>query len=458
MYSFNNFIIVPSGAGAFPIFTRDYESDVSLGASATFTRTTDGTLNDHEDSVVTVPNNCARMQGARIVRNLATSLSTHSITVVSGNDYQVTIAGGNGDTCVLSNAISATLTADGSNRISFNSGTPETAGSTTLTLTITGTMTEVQVEDVTDQSNQNPGEWVDFSIAHGLNANGVQAFTTQNGNTVNVSGVVTEATGSAITGDIGLLLEAQATNEASYSDDWNSWSEPSVGNKATISGQDLTDSDSGNYKGIILQWTPTDKSTGRVAYIDVKKDSDTTRFPGFALETLNSGGTRLDAVFAKLNTSTGASTTYAADAGNGGTITITSNSVYWRVAISMPTLNGATNDLKLTIWPAIDTTMTTNTNSATATGTTTVYHAQLTTGSVPSSRIATSGAAATRNADALSYSGVSTDNEVRYVADASYPFETFVNVDVDDLDLSSGIPLDGMIKSINVYNPGGRPA
>ncbi len=58
-----------------------------------------------------------------------------------------------------------------------------------------------QVEDVTGQSNQNPSEYVSVGVLsapyHGAGVDGVQYFSTLNGNTV-ASNVVTEAVGAAI--------------------------------------------------------------------------------------------------------------------------------------------------------------------------------------------------------------------------------------------------------------------
>lgn len=115
-----------------------------------------------------IPAGAAGFNGLRVVRNLRNStLTTQSITVVSGREYQVTIAGANGATCVASNAFTGTLTADGTNRISWPNGTPKTAASTTLTLTITGTLTELLVEDVTGASNQAPSEYVSVGVGTG---------------------------------------------------------------------------------------------------------------------------------------------------------------------------------------------------------------------------------------------------------------------------------------------------
>jgi len=74
-----------------------------------------------------------------------------------------------------------------------------------------------QEEDVTGQSNQNPGEYVSVGVLsapyHGMNVDGVKGFATQNGNTV-ASNVVTEATGAAISAStlLGYRSEEARTN------------------------------------------------------------------------------------------------------------------------------------------------------------------------------------------------------------------------------------------------------
>jgi len=96
-----------------------------------------------------------RPEGHRVVENLASGTdtpATQNITVVSGNQYQVTIgkASASGSTAVCSGAFTGTLTGDGVNRIAITAtGTPVTATTTTLTVTITGSVKELMVEDVT---------------------------------------------------------------------------------------------------------------------------------------------------------------------------------------------------------------------------------------------------------------------------------------------------------------------
>jgi hypothetical protein len=56
----------------------------------------------------------------------------------------------------------------------------------------------VQIERVDGQAIEAPSEFVDETVDHGAGVLGVKYFTTKNGNTVDVNGVVTEAAGAAI--------------------------------------------------------------------------------------------------------------------------------------------------------------------------------------------------------------------------------------------------------------------
>ncbi len=165
--------------------------------AVTFERQTEATIVDHEGLVRTVPAHCLRPKNGRIVLNLCTGLVTETITVVNGAEYQLTIAGANNATAVCSGAFTGTLTADGTNRISWTNGVAKTSGSTSLTITVTGTLTEMLLEEVTGQSDQNPSESV--SVAdHGLNVDGAKAFSVENSNGVSETGVVTAYSSSVL--------------------------------------------------------------------------------------------------------------------------------------------------------------------------------------------------------------------------------------------------------------------
>jgi len=94
-------------------------------------------------------------------------------------------------------------------------------------------ITDWQVEKVTGQSNQNPSEYVSTGVLsapyHGCNVDGVKYFPYENGNTV-ASNVVTEARGADIPHSTlkGVMIENQATNLVTYSDDLTQWDDTNV--------------------------------------------------------------------------------------------------------------------------------------------------------------------------------------------------------------------------------------
>lgn len=166
--------------------------DFKLNIPSPFVHTRNSVMRvrNWENRLITVAANEAAFVGSRTVENLATAVTTHSVTVVSGLKYQVSITGDDGATCTLSGAAVDTLTADGVNQISFDDGTAITASSTTLTLTISGTLTGVLVEKVQGQSNQNPSSIIAVSST--------ASYDTLNANTVDANGVVTERVGCKI--------------------------------------------------------------------------------------------------------------------------------------------------------------------------------------------------------------------------------------------------------------------
>lgn len=68
-----------------------------------------------------------------------------------------------------------------------------------------------QLEDLTDQSNQNPSAFLDQKD-YGANVSGVRYFPYENGNTVDANGVVTEARGAALTTMKKLRVEEESEN------------------------------------------------------------------------------------------------------------------------------------------------------------------------------------------------------------------------------------------------------
>lgn len=109
----------------------------------------------------------------------------------------------------------ATMTADGS-EVRPNITNASDAAARTIHVS------EIQFEEVTGQSNQNPSEYVSVGVLsgdyHGAGVDSVKYFAYGNSNTVDGSGVVTEAQGAALS-DWSFLGEPAATNYCLYSED-----------------------------------------------------------------------------------------------------------------------------------------------------------------------------------------------------------------------------------------------
>ena len=233
--------------------------EVFTGSSTpTFTRATTAYVTDFEGLLKQVPSGCARLSGARFVRNM--------LGIASNNVAALTTFGG------ASTVTATTMEATGANagrtvgapaavwagtgrcrvkltaisvapsvQISCDGGTSYTSvtvtstpqvftasssqataviGAFTIRLANIGdniTIEEMMVENTTGQSNTNPSEYVSVGVLsapyHGAGVDGCKYFTTENGNTV-ASNVVTEATGAAISSAtlLGYQAEGARTN------------------------------------------------------------------------------------------------------------------------------------------------------------------------------------------------------------------------------------------------------
>lgn len=219
----------------------------------TFTRATEATYHDHEGLIRTAKSGQARMEGSRVVENLITAsedmtngayTAINSATVDSATqatfdgttdgrvNQAITItddgSGAGGRTFAFSvevklisgstTAVDIALQGDALSGIRTTisptseyvrysvSASTDAAGTQVIPRifcndAVTLGITKWQLEEVTGQTNQNPGEYVSTGVLsgtyHGLGVDGVKAFSTLNGNTVS-SGVVTEATGLAV--------------------------------------------------------------------------------------------------------------------------------------------------------------------------------------------------------------------------------------------------------------------
>lgn len=264
----------------------------------TFTRATEATYHDHEGLIRTAKSGQARMVGSRVVENLITASedmtngayaafnnavvdsATQATFDGTANGYiaqNVTItddgSGAGGRTFVFSvelTLISGTLS-DAQNHIGIGGDAIDLSTlvyqtaisasavrfSVTASTDAAGTIvapfvrcdnaatleiTKWQLEKVTGQTNQNPGEYVSTGVLsgtyHGLGVDGVKAFSTLNGNTVS-SGVVTEATGLPLSssptnwvdadGPLGYLVETQRSNSLLQSNQFDTTWVTSVG-------------------------------------------------------------------------------------------------------------------------------------------------------------------------------------------------------------------------------------
>jgi hypothetical protein len=159
------------------------------------------------------------LPGYNLLAGPTDTLSTETVTVVSGAKYIVSAEGSGSIT--LSGADTSVLTGDESNRkaVAF------TAASTSLTLTVSGTVTDAQLENSTHYPDPTiPREYAEVAGSGDPHSTGVDGFkyqTNDNSNVSVVSGVVTGSGGNALTGDLD--LQPGVVNEMSDPDDLTAW-------------------------------------------------------------------------------------------------------------------------------------------------------------------------------------------------------------------------------------------
>lgn len=232
--------------------------------SPTFTRadsTPCATHTDFEGIVRVVPANCARFQGARLVRNLIPAAGSGSASLAVGANKTVTVGVGTfvfsmGAVATANSVITFTGTATGLPAGTLTANATKRT-SIAMTITVGGTVimtasgaiaVDLLLENTTGQSNQNPSEYVSVGVLsapyQGAGVDGVQYFPYLNGNTV-ASNVVTEGTGAAIkqgvagvsatapvdaSGPLGYLAEVSRVNYCLQSEDFTQavWTKTNV--------------------------------------------------------------------------------------------------------------------------------------------------------------------------------------------------------------------------------------
>lgn len=243
--------------------------------------------------------------------------------------------------------------------------------------------------------------WLDFQ----LSAAGTVALWGAQLNTGSTALTYTATTTAPYTlvATRGLLIEEQRANLATFSNTFSDASWVALGTKNVAASAILSP------EGIANAWTLTDSSA--VAFDGIQKGvtvaADGTTYTGsvYILKTAGgtsttfginmgiSGGTTVTNNV-RINTDTGAVLL--------GTATVTNSGLWWRVSCSVTNNSTAGNiNLSISLYPATAA-YNTVTDSAAATGSATIYGAQLEAGAFATSYIPTVGSQVTRAADSAS--------------------------------------------------------
>lgn len=402
-----------------PAITSLIPTFAAGSATPTFTRATTKYVTDFEGVLRQCLSGEAGFTGARRVENLYTSSAS---IAVSGNKT-VTVAVG---TYIFSMGAEATgtclITFTGTATGSTGTLTANASSRTAKTLTITGAGTiiatctvaaaaNVQLENVTGQSIQVAASYVDSATSYGVGVNGVAAYATTNGNTMNGT-LLVEAAGAAISDAAGLFtnVESARTNLCLQSND------PSNGtwgqNGTVTTTQDLTGPD-----GKTSGWTLTDNGiVVEQKYQRVSLTNGTTyTYSQYVAKTVGAqaayptiqcddGVSKI--ALATIDTSNGVATiwtTYAGCTMFASSVTCVShNASWWRVAMTFTVEATADHNIYITPAGTTNATQSTGAMDGNAQGSAGFACCQLEVGSAASSPITTTTLAVTRAADQLS--------------------------------------------------------
>ena len=216
---------------------------------------------------------------------------------------------------------------------------------------------DIWISDVTDCINQAPPSYIDSDIDHGYGVNGVKWYSTTNGNSFS-SSIVTEAPGTAISPVPQVLMQPQRANLLTYSRDlsnaaWVNQSTPvsalsEVGLDGVANSAVLFTDNAAAYSAkyqVMTVSTIQNTSTFRAF---VKKDANTTRFPGIGVHPDGA----FEAEVWAFDTSTGA-VWHGIDAGT-TTSQIEINSVgdWWEVILEASS-SGVGTSIRPKLWPSL---------------------------------------------------------------------------------------------------------
>jgi hypothetical protein len=281
---------------------------------------------------------------------------------------------------------------------------------------------KIQVEDVTNQSNTAPGEYVSVGVLgspfHGAGIDGVKFFDTTNGNSV-VNGVLYEWRGEPIPEAtlLGYKSEGSRTNLCLRS---NAFTTTWTASGAPVFAQNVTGPD-----GVANSaWTLTDNSSS-LSYIAQGFALTAAAHTGSIFIRKTTGaqssypvvwmitGTIMAPV--TVDTSNGIATAWTAYTGytiaSGFSATCKSfNADYWRIELTL-TATADTWSIRLAPAGTTNPTQSTGVMDVAAQGSAVIYGAQVELGSFASSYIPTTTASVTRQEEGLGCSAVSFINQ-----------------------------------------------
>jgi hypothetical protein len=204
----------------------------------------------------------------------------------------------------------------------------------------------------------------------------------------------------------GLLVEEARTNLLLRSQEFDnaSWVALNVKNVSanaavapdgTTTADIITDNSAAAFHGVSQTVTVPNDSLTRTFSIYVKKTTGGTA-PTFGVNLFYLDGSTTVTGYARLNTDTGSFTSL-------GTVSVVSVGNYWRLKLSLANNSTGNVSLKVDLYAAISAYGGGDNDTVTATGSTTIWGAQIETGTLASSYIPTTTVAVTRSMDSLTF-------------------------------------------------------